>query len=204
MGLDLATAAVVFGLIFVVELPDKTFIATLVLSTRYRPPLVWLGVGAAFLVQTTVAVTAGGLLARLPTTPVQVFAGVMFLVGGVILLRGAGTADTEEAETADEFGAKATRTVRGWRVVTLSFTVLFLAEWGDLSQLLTASLVIRYDDPLSVFAGAWLALLTVSGLAALLGRTLLNHLRLSTIRRIGGTVCLLLAAYTALELTGVL
>ncbi|MGL5864424.1 MAG: TMEM165/GDT1 family protein, partial [Dermatophilaceae bacterium] len=75
MEFDLATAAVVFGLIFVVELPDKTFIATLVLSTRYRPPLVWLGVGAAFLVQTIVAVTAGGLLARLPTTPVQVFAG---------------------------------------------------------------------------------------------------------------------------------
>ncbi|MGL5817679.1 MAG: TMEM165/GDT1 family protein [Phycicoccus sp.] len=204
MGVDLATAAVVFGLILVVELPDKTFIATLVLSTRYRPPLVWVGVGAAFLVQTVVAVTAGGLLARLPATPVQVFAGVMFLVGGVILLRGAARADTEEAETEEEFGAKAAGAASGWRVVTLSFAVLFLAEWGDLSQLLTASLVIRYDDPFSVFAGAWLALLVVSGLAALLGRALLRRLRLSTIRRVGGAVCLLLAGYTALELTGVL
>ncbi|MGL5851435.1 MAG: TMEM165/GDT1 family protein [Phycicoccus sp.] len=204
MGVDLATAAVVFGLIFVVELPDKTFIATLVLSTRYRPPLVWVGVGAAFLVQTVVAVTAGGLLARLPTTPVQVFAGVMFLVGGIVLLRGAGKADTEEAETEEEFGAKAARAASGWRVVTLSFAVLFLAEWGDLSQLLTASLVIRYDDPISVFAGAWVALLTVSGLAAVLGRALLRRLRLSTIRRVGGAVCLLLAGYTALELTGLL
>ena len=189
MGLDLATAAVVFGTIFLVELPDKTFIATLVLSTRFRPLLVWLGVCLAFLVQTAIAVTAGGLLAKLPRTPVQAFACVMFLIGGVLLLRGAG---------------KAAGDVHGLRVVATSFGVLFLAEWGDLSQLLTASLVVRYEDPLSVFVGAFLALVAVSGLAAALGRTLLARMRLSTIRRIGGTVCLLLAAYTALEVAGVL
>ena len=148
--------------------------------------------------------TAGGLLAQLPRTPVQAVACVMFLVGGVVLLRGAGKADAEEAETEAEFGAKAAAEVVGWRVVTLCFTVLFLAEFGDLSQLLTASLVVRYDDPLSVFVGAFLALVAVSGLAAALGRTLLTRMRLSTIRRIGGTVCLLLAAYTALEVAGVL
>ena len=205
MPLDLATVAVVFGTIFVVELPDKTFIATLVMSTRFRPLLVWIGVCLAFFVQTAIAVTAGGLLAQLPRTVVEVFAATMFLVGGILLLRGAGDADEEEAETEEEFGAKASaRQVVGWRVVTLSFTILFLAEWGDLSQILTASLVVRYDDPLSVVGGAVLALATVSGLAAGLGRTLLTRLRLSTIRRVGGTVCLLLAAYSALEIAGVL
>ncbi len=204
MGLDIATAAVVFGTIFLVELPDKTFIATLVMSTRFRPLLVWLGVSLAFLVQTVVAVLAGGLIARLPRTPVELFACAMFLLGGVLLLRGAGRADEEEAETEAEFGAKASGQVVGWRVVTLSFTVLFLAEWGDLSQILTASLVVRYDDPVSVFVGAFLALVVVSGLAAALGRTLLTRMRLSTLRRIGGTVCLLLAAFTALEVAGVL
>ena len=204
VGLDLATAAVVFGTIFLVELPDKTFIATLVMSTRFRPLLVWVGVCLAFFVQTAIAVLAGGLIARLPRTPVEVFACVMFLVGGILLLRGAGKADAEEAETEAEFGAKAAQQVVGWRVVTLCFTVLFLAEWGDLSQILTASLVVRYDDPLSVFVGAFLALAVVSGLAAALGRTLLTKMRLSTLRRIGGGVCLLLAAYTALEITGVL
>jgi len=126
------------------------------------------------------------------------------LLGGILLLRGAGQADEEEAETEAEFGAKAAGQVVGWRVVTLSFTVLFLAEWGDLSQILTASLVVRYDDPVSVFVGAFLALVIVSGLAAALGRTLLTRMRLSTLRRIGGGVCLLLAAYTAVEITGVL
>jgi len=202
--MDLTTVAVVFGLIFVVELPDKTFIATLVMSTRFRPLLVWIGVSLAFLVQTAIAVTAGGLLARLPRTPVEVFAALMFLIGGVVLLRGAGDADTEEARTEEEFGAKSARSATGWRVVTLCFTVLFLAEWGDLSQILTASLVLRYEDPLSVFVGAFLALATVSGLAAALGRTLLTRMRLSTIRRVGGTVCLVLATYTALEVAGVL
>ena len=168
MGLDFTTAAVVFGTIFLVELPDKTFIATLVMSTRWRPLLVWVGVSLAFLVQTAVAVLAGGLISRLPRTLVEVVACLMFLVGGILLLRGAGQADEEEAETEAEFGAKAAGQVVGWRVVTLSFTVLFLAEWGDLSQILTASLVVRYDDPVSVFVGAFLALVVVSGLAAAL------------------------------------
>jgi Ca2+/H+ antiporter, TMEM165/GDT1 family len=203
VGLDIATVAVVFGTIFVVELPDKTFIATLVMATRFRPLLVWIGVSLAFLVQTAIAVLAGGLLARLPRTPVEVFACVLFLLGGIVLLRGAGRADEEEARTEEEFGEKTARAVVGWRVVTLCFTVLFLAEWGDLSQLLTASLVVRYEDAASVFVGAFLALVTVSGLAAALGRTLLTRMRLSTIRRVGGTVCLLLAAYTALEIAGV-
>ena len=82
MDFDLATMAIVFGAIFLVELPDKTFIATLVLATRFRPLYVWIGVSLAFLVQTAVAVTVGGLLAQLPKRPVEIFAALMFLVGG--------------------------------------------------------------------------------------------------------------------------
>ena len=204
VGFDVTTAAVVFGLIFLVELPDKTFIATLVMATRFRPLLVWIGVSLAFLVQTAVAVTAGGLLARLPRTPVEIFAGLMFLVGGILLIRGAAAADGEEAETEEEFGAKANKAAKGWHVVTLCFTILFLAEWGDLSQILTASMVLKYHDPVSVFVGAFLALATVSALGAALGRTLLTKMRLSTLRRIGGGVCLVLAAFTFAQLAGII
>ena len=201
MGIDLSTIAIVFATIFVVELPDKTFIATLVMSTRFRPLLVWIGVVAAFFVQTLVAVAIGGVLSQLPKRPIEIFAALMFLVGGVLLLRGASKADEEEAEAEEEFGAKsAAKQLAGWKVVTFCFTVLFLAEWGDLSQILTASMVLRFDDPLSVFIGAFLALAAVSGLAAVLGRTLLQRIRLSTIRRVGGGVCLLLAALTLVEL----
>jgi putative Ca2+/H+ antiporter (TMEM165/GDT1 family) len=204
MDFHLATIAIVFAAIFVVELPDKTFIATLVLSTRFRPLSVWIGVVLAFLVQTLVAVTIGGLLAQLPKRPVEAFAAVMFLVGGIILLRGAGKADEEEKETEEEFAHKGAATAVGLKAVAVSFSVLFLAEWGDLSQLLTASMVLRFHEPLSVFLGAFLALATVSGLAALLGRALLAKVRLSVIRRIGGVVCLLLSAMTVLQLAGVI
>lgn len=204
MEFSLATAAIVFGLIFVVELPDKTFIATLVLATRFRPLLVWIGVAAAFLVQTVVAVLLGGLLARLPRTPVEVFATIMFLIGGFLLLRGAADADKEELETVEEFSHKGAATAHGLKVIATSFMVLFLAEWGDLSQLLTASLVIKYDDPVSVGVGAFAALAAVSGLGAVIGRILLTRMRLSTIRRVGGGVCLLLAAVSTLQIAGVL
>ena len=50
--MDLAVIAVSFGAIFLVELPDKTFVAALVLATRYKPWAVWVGVGLAFFVQT--------------------------------------------------------------------------------------------------------------------------------------------------------
>ncbi len=204
MEFTLAVAAVVFATIFVVELPDKTFIATLVLSTRFRPLLVWIGVTAAFLIQTLVAVLVGGLLAQLPRTPVQVVAALMFLVGGVILIRGAGSADEEEKETEEEFSHKGAAAATGLKAVATSFVVLFLAEWGDLSQLFTASMVLRYDEPLSVFIGAFAALAAVSALAALLGRALLAKIHLSTIRRIGGGVCLLIALLTVLEIAGVI
>jgi putative Ca2+/H+ antiporter (TMEM165/GDT1 family) len=202
--MSLVIAATAFLLIFPVELPDKTFIATLVLATRYKPLPVWVGVSAAFLVQTLVAVTLGGLIGRLPRTPVEIFAGLMFLVGGLILIRGAAKADAEEAETEHEFEAKAKSGIHGWRVVGTSFVVLFVAEWGDLSQLLTAGLVVKYEDPVSVGVGAFLALAAVSALGAALGRTLLRWMKLATIRRIGGSVCLLLASASLLQAANVI
>jgi putative Ca2+/H+ antiporter (TMEM165/GDT1 family) len=198
--MDLAVVATTFALIFPVELPDKTFVASLVLATRYRPLLVWIGVSLAFLVQTVVAVTAGGLLSLLPERVVVAASAVLFLVGAVVLWRGAGNADAEEAEAEEEFGGKAAGEAHGVKVVATSFGVLFLAEWGDLSQLLTAGLAARYQDPLSVFVGSWVALVLVAGLAAVIGRTLLRYVRLATIRRVGALVCLLLAGLATYEL----
>ena len=201
--MDLAVTLATFAVILPVELPDKTFVATLVLATRYRPLPTWIGVGLAFGVQSLVAVTFGGLIARLPERPVTLVAGLLFAVGAVVLWRGAAKADEEEVETENEFEGKLRTGVHGLRAVGASFLVLFVAEWGDLSQLLTAGLVVRYKDPVSVFVGAWAALLLISGIGALLGRALLARMRLSTVRRIGGGVCAVLAAVTLLAAAGV-
>jgi Ca2+/H+ antiporter, TMEM165/GDT1 family len=198
--MDLAVIGIAFGAIFLVELPDKTFIAALVLSTRYKPFAVWVGVGLAFLVQTLIAVLAGHLTTYLPDSLIKAVALVIFLIGGVVLIRSAPGADAEEKQTEEEYAAKAVDSRTGLRAVAASFLVLFAAEWGDLSQLLTISMVARYGHPLSVFIGAWAALLAVSGLAVLAGRVLLRYIRLSVIHYLGGAVCLVLAVVTAVEL----
>ena len=191
--------ATAFAVIFPVELPDKTFVAALVLATRYRPLPVWIGVSLAFFVQCLVAVTAGGLLSLLPEPLVAAAAGLLFLVGAVLLWRGAGHADEDEAREERDFAGRATREASGLRAAATSFGVLFLAEWGDLSQLFTAGLAARTHDPVSVFAGSWTALVLVAALAVLLGRTLLRYVRLSTIRRVGAAVCLVLAGVAAYD-----
>lgn len=209
MTLDLVALVLTFGTIFLVELPDKTFLATLVLATRYRPLLVWLGVGAAFAVQTTVAVLLGTAVSFLPDVVVKLAAAALFLIGAVLLFRearkhhGAAAEDESLAEAEEEYGER-TATVKagthGIGAVVASFLVLFAAEWGDLSQLLTISLVARYSAPVEVFVGALAALLTVSALAVLVGRALLRFVTLHVLFYVGSGVCLLLASLVGWEL----
>jgi putative Ca2+/H+ antiporter (TMEM165/GDT1 family) len=155
-------------------------------------------VGAAFAVQTTVAVLLGHAASFLPDDVVRVVALVLFLAGAVVLVR---EGRSHQQASGEEFAAKA-RDVTGFRAVVASFLVLFAAEWGDLSQLLTISLAARYEAPVSVFIGALGALLVVSGLAVLAGRTLIRYVALHVLHYVGAGVCLLLAALTLAELLG--
>ena len=198
--MDLLIVALTFAAIFVVELPDKTFIATLVLSTKFRPLFVWIGVGLAFFVQTAVAVGLGKAATLLPDVVVQSAAVTMFLLGAIILLREARAHEAAEGDEEEDFAAKA-GDAQGYTVILTSFLVLFAAEWGDLSQLLTLSLVAKYDDPVSVFLGAWGALLAVSGLAVVVGRVLLARIALSRLHQLGAGVCVLMACLTVWEMT---
>ncbi|WP_193609769.1 TMEM165/GDT1 family protein [Nocardioides lijunqiniae] len=195
--MDLAAVALTFGAIFLVELPDKTFLATLVLATKYRPILVWIGVGLAFTVQTLVAVLLGHAASLLPPDVVKTAAIVLFLIGAVVLFREGRS--HQEADDGEEFAEKA-KPVQGFRAVLASFLVLFAAEWGDLSQLLTLSLVAKYEAPLSVFVGALGALLTVSALAVIVGRSLLRFISIHVLHYLGAVVCLVLATLTIYEL----
>ena len=193
-------AVTAFVLIVPVELPDKTFVATLVLTTRYRPILVWIGVVLAFGVQCLVAVAAGRLIAELPKLPVQLVAAALFLVGAVLLIRAARNDIDEEKEQEEEYQQKLGTTQRtGLRAVGASFLVLFAAEWGDLSQLLTAGLVARGGHPVAVFVGSWAGLAAVSGGAVLLGRVLLRYVSLQVVQYVGAGVCAVLALLTVIS-----
>src|SRR5262249_26107464 len=143
-------------------------------------------------VQTIVAVALGKVASFLPEDLIHGVSALIFLIGAIILIREARKADEDEAEQESEYAARVGDATGAFKSVAASFLVLFAAEWGDLSQLLTLSLVAKYDDPVSVFIGALGALLAVSGLAVILGRWLLNHIKLRTLHYVGGGMCLLL------------
>ena len=151
----------VFGVIFVAELPDKTALAALVLATRHRPLPVLIGAAAALTIQSLVAVAAGQLVSLLPPRPVHVLAGCLFLVSAALMWR----RNEGTAQNAREKDGQASFSRSAWVV----FAVVFIAEWGDLTQLATAALAARYPSPYIVFGGATLALWAVSGLAVLVG-----------------------------------
>lgn len=203
--IDLAIVVTTFALIFPAELPDKTFIATLVLATRFRHLWVWLGVIAAFAVQVAIAVTAGGLLALLPDRLVLGITFALFAVGAVLMIRGGLSSRAAERESEEEEEAEIAERASGrnpaspWRVFAVSFVILFTAEWGDLSQLLTAGLAARTGEPLSVFLGSWTALALVSGIAVLVGSWLRNRVPIWRIRLLSGGILTLLAVWTAVE-----
>ena len=193
---DPAAVALAFIVILPAELPDKTFLATLVLSTRYRRLPVWLGVGAAFAVQSAIAVTAGGLLSLLPTRLVLGITFLLFAAGSVLLLV---TGWRAREHDEDEAPHDTTQTSSSWRIAAISFGVLFTAEWGDLSQLVTAGLAAQTASPVSVFVGAWCALLVVSGVAVLAGTWLRERIALWKIRIASGLILAALATWTAVE-----
>ena len=203
--IDLAVVATTFALILPAELPDKTFIATLVLATRFRHLWVWLGVAAAFLVQVLIAVLAGGLLTLLPSRIVLGATFVLFAAGAIVMVRGGLASRAAEqqaqAEEADEVAERASAhaVTSPLRTVAVSFAVLFTAEWGDLSQLLTAGLAARTGEPVSVFIGSWTALLVVSGLAVLAGSWLRTRVPIWRIRLVSGAILTALAVWTAYE-----
>lgn len=198
--LDFAVIITVFALIFVGELPDKTAVAGLVLGTRFPWRWAFAGIAAAFLTHVVIAVAAGSLIGLLPRRPVEAVVAVLFLLGAFLIWREGQDDEQEEAEEEDAEKAEAVPATAGfWRVASLGYGVIFLAEWGDLTQILTANLAAKYHNPLSVGIGAVLGLWAVGLLAILGGRTLLKFLPIKWITRIAAVVMLGLAIFSITE-----
>ena len=158
-----SVVAAVFPVIFIGELPDKTMFATVVMASRGHPRAVWLGAAGAFFVHVVIAATVGvGLVHLLPHRSVEALVAALFAAGAVLVLR---EDDTEELELVE-------REVRSHRrVAATAFAVIFVAEWGDLTQILIANMAAHYHAvgilrvmPATVMhriSGALLALLAV-------------------------------------------
>jgi putative Ca2+/H+ antiporter (TMEM165/GDT1 family) len=153
-------------------------------------------------VQTTIAVAAGQVLGLLPETVVQLVTAALFALGSVLMFRGAGHIDPNAEEVEESEAIEAVVRKGHGRAFSVSFLVLFAAEWGDLSQLTTASLSARFDAPVEVWLGAWVALSLVAGLAALAGRWLVAHVPFSVVQRVSGTLLAVLAVVTLTQAVG--
>ncbi|WP_329179328.1 TMEM165/GDT1 family protein [Streptomyces sp. NBC_01477] len=188
--LSLTVIAVVFGVIFLAELPDKTALASLMLGTRYRASYVFAGVAAAFVVHVALAIAAGSLLTLLPHRWVQGVVGVLFLAGAAMLLLSRGD---------DEETVKAPSDQSFWKVSGAGFMLILVAEFGDLTQIMTANLAARYDDPVSVGIGAVLGLWAVAALGVFGGRMLMKRVPLSLITKIAAAFMVVLAGFSLYE-----
>ncbi|KJY42996.1 membrane protein [Streptomyces sp. NRRL B-1568] len=183
-------AALVFGVIFLAELPDKTALASLMLGTRYRASYVFAGVAAAFAVHVALAIAAGSLLTLLPHRLLQALVGLLFLAGAAMLLLKKDDEEEEPAKPADQ---------SFWKVSGAGFMLILVAEFGDLTQIMTANLAARYNAPVSVGAGAVLALWAVAGLGIVGGKTLMRYVPLKLITKVAALVMLALAGFSLYE-----
>jgi putative Ca2+/H+ antiporter (TMEM165/GDT1 family) len=186
---------IAFALVFPVELPDKTLVATVLLAARLRPLPVFAGVSSAFAVHCVIAVAFGGVLTLLPPRVVAAVVGLLFGVGAFVLLReGFGREDASGRERGEVIEATAGSpgssgsSASFWRIAATAFGVLFVAEFGDASQLATAALTARYEAPLSVGLGAFVALVTVAAIAVLVGKRVGDRLPKRILQRAAGMV----------------
>lgn len=185
-----------FGLVVAVELPDKTLVATLVLTTRFRAWPVFTGVCAAFAVQCVVAVLFGRVLTLLPETVVSLVVAALFAAGAAMLLKEGFAPDADGEEDAARSGPNP---VTFARAALTSFGVLFAAEWGDASQLATAGLVARMGHPVAVGLGAFFALASVAAIAVAVGHKIRSRIRPKLIQRAAGFVFAGLALFAVVQ-----
>lgn len=188
--ISISVTALVFGVVFLAELPDKTALAGLVLGTRYRASYVFAGVAAAFAVHVALAIAAGSVLTLLPNRLVQALTGVLFLAGAVMLLLKKDEGEEEVRKPEDQ---------SFWKVSGAGFMLILVAEFGDLTQIMTANLAAKYDDPLSVGLGAVLALWSVAAIGIVGGKALLKRVPLRLITKIAAIAMLALAGFSLYE-----
>lgn len=149
-----------FALIFLAELPDKTAVAIVILASRHHPVAVFAGVALAFVFQNIIAILFGSLFSLLPAHIVHIASGILFIVFALLMWF-----RKEEKEEEVHLAAKSNFLKMAWT----SFVVVFIAEWGDLTQLSAATLVAKTHQPLTIFIAATLALWSTTAIGVAVG-----------------------------------
>ncbi|MFZ3149428.1 MAG: TMEM165/GDT1 family protein [Methanothrix sp.] len=162
------------------EMGDKTQLSILLLSSRTREYFrLLLGVMLAFLLADGIAILVGSWAVNvIPVHLVKLASGLVFILFGILTLLGD---QDEEAEC--NLSAK--------RAFVSGFSMIFLSEWGDKTQIASALFATEYN-PRMVFIGVMIALLILSVMAVFLGKYISGRIDRRVITRVGGVVFLLI------------
>jgi putative Ca2+/H+ antiporter (TMEM165/GDT1 family) len=152
----------IFGIIFVAELPDKTALASLLLASRLPAWPVFLGACLAFSLHAALSVGVGAALGQLPQHAVHIGAGILFLVLAVVMW----------LRKPNPHEVKSDKDASFWKTLWTAAAVIFVAEWGDLTQFAMATLTARYGSPWLVLSAGLLGLWSVTAVGVLVGSRL--------------------------------
>lgn len=163
------------------EIGDKTQLSVLLLSTRTREYAQLLaGIMLAFLLADGFAILVGSWVTNvIPLHLVKLISGAVFILFGVMILRG----DREAEEVESPLSSRS--------VFLSGFSMIFLSEWGDKTQIASALFAAEYD-PLMVLIGVMTALLVLSAMAIYLGKLLSSRIDRRQVTRVAGVAFLLI------------
>jgi putative Ca2+/H+ antiporter (TMEM165/GDT1 family) len=164
------------------EMGDKTQLSILLLSSRTREYFrLLLGVMLAFLLADGIAILVGSWATNvIPVHLVKLVSGLVFILFGILILKG--DRDDDDVEESN-LSAK--------RAFASGFTMIFLSEWGDKTQIASALFATEYN-PQMVFIGVMIALLLLSIMAIFLGKYLSSRIDRKVITKVGGALFLLI------------
>jgi len=157
-----------FAVVFVAELGDRTQLLLLALATRHHVAPVVGGLLLGYGLTSILAVAVGAAVGNaLPDTAVQVGSGLLFLAFAAWTVRGD---EDDDEDGADDRGE------RSPLALLLSIAgAIIVSEIGDKSMLATATLAAD-GEPVAVWAGATLGIVTSGGLAVGAGRLVADRL----------------------------
>jgi Ca2+/H+ antiporter, TMEM165/GDT1 family len=173
----LAAAFAAFVTVFIAEFGDKSQLVCLSMACRYPPLHVLAGAMTAMAVVLSLGVAAGGLIyAFIPHALVATIAGLFFIAMGLLNY-------LHKSKPPD-----ATCTRDGF---LHTMVLIFVAEFGDKTQLATLLLVASLGYPAAVFSGALLAMFLNHLLAVYLGSRIISRVS-PLILRIGTSALFIL------------
>jgi putative Ca2+/H+ antiporter (TMEM165/GDT1 family) len=154
---------------------------------RYRPLQVFCGFLAAVSIKMLVAVLVGQAIAELPRSVVTIASTLtFFLTALVIWFKKSDDAPKEQPHSSR-------------KAMLIAFVAILFSEWGDMGQIMAATLTARFGAPFLVWIGATLALATKGLLGLAIGYGLRQRVPLHVLRYASVSLCLIMGVISAID-----